>query len=843
MSGIDSDLIRGHIDTIILKALFEGDKYGYEICKEVEERSGGLYELKQPTLYSCLKRLESQKLITSYWTDSEIGGKRHYYKLTELGQETCKNNQDEWNRSRVIIDSLISNGEKPTFIIAPKENDTHYSKLQEQIENLQKQLDDANKAKQDAEDAKLMAEKAKDQAEKERLEAENKKLEAEKQALEKIQELQNAQSYIEQNKLNANENVESSEDQLVDQEKIVLDSQDNSQADFDQDFIPWSFENVESKENVEHEIYSNDDHFEEKVDSSESNEQPEVIQPSVKIVQLSDNFIATVASNGEILSVEKVNENADENTQETSVFQEAETSMENNEELEDQSPAQISVFENDENELVFDEDNQDINAQENQDVENVDDQDVAIMQEPEDDVDIMQLLGHGIVEQESQTKNIIAEDQEEINNAIVQNSSPFVFDQDLFADDGAQNFFDASSNEKQEEYLSPIISIAGKKQEEKSDDVFNFEEFRAKKLEPEEMNENAIIEDSSNDQDEDEDGPQTAKEIENVDISAPVYHDFGAISRSFEEADLTKDDPDAIYQNPDKEQSEISLFDDDILENTSYEPSFENSQEKNVNEEKEIPHQFDLFDEQKQDDEQIDQTETQKVIPSFYNSTDGYENLKANYTDEEYKEKLSSLLNYQSREKNSIDESYRMLTSPKDFKELKEEFESEGIVVKPHNKMVKESKSTLSYVQTTKLGIVNAWTSFGIVSFFTLLTFLIMNNYKSSFSSFDFSAKYFFIGLGILLVVPVIYSILYFLNPYKKKTAKYASRIHLLFALLLTVQLLIITYCVNLQLGFYSFRQENYNHLYWIVPAILSLYPIVDAVMHGIFFRSKNFHV
>ena len=86
MSGIDSDLIRGHIDTIILKVLFEGDKYGIEICKEVEEKSGGTYELKQPTLYSCLKRLENQGLISSYWTDSDIGGKRHYYKLTEEGR-------------------------------------------------------------------------------------------------------------------------------------------------------------------------------------------------------------------------------------------------------------------------------------------------------------------------------------------------------------------------------------------------------------------------------------------------------------------------------------------------------------------------------------------------------------------------------------------------------------------------------------------------------------------------------------------------------------------------------------------------------------------------------------
>ena len=41
--GISSDLIRGHINTIILRCLYDGDKYGYEIINEIERKSGGLY--------------------------------------------------------------------------------------------------------------------------------------------------------------------------------------------------------------------------------------------------------------------------------------------------------------------------------------------------------------------------------------------------------------------------------------------------------------------------------------------------------------------------------------------------------------------------------------------------------------------------------------------------------------------------------------------------------------------------------------------------------------------------------------------------------------------------------
>lgn len=76
---------RGSVNNIILKTLVNGDKYGYEIIKEVEEFSDGKIQLKQPSLYSSLSRFEDKKFVSSYWGDSDIGGRRHYYHLTELG--------------------------------------------------------------------------------------------------------------------------------------------------------------------------------------------------------------------------------------------------------------------------------------------------------------------------------------------------------------------------------------------------------------------------------------------------------------------------------------------------------------------------------------------------------------------------------------------------------------------------------------------------------------------------------------------------------------------------------------------------------------------------------------
>lgn len=107
VNTLSSDLLRGHTDTIILKHLLDGDKYGYEITKLVLENSNHLYELKEATMYSSLKRLERDRYITSYWGDETHGGRRRYYHITESGRELYKNNKKNWDWSKQILDTLI----------------------------------------------------------------------------------------------------------------------------------------------------------------------------------------------------------------------------------------------------------------------------------------------------------------------------------------------------------------------------------------------------------------------------------------------------------------------------------------------------------------------------------------------------------------------------------------------------------------------------------------------------------------------------------------------------------------------------------------------------------------
>ena len=105
-NAISSDLIRGHIDTIILYTLLGGDKFAQQIADHVKLKSGENYELNQATLYSSLKRLENLKYVNAYWNDSE-SGRRRFFSLTDLGKSVVNDNLSSWTFSRAIIDKLM----------------------------------------------------------------------------------------------------------------------------------------------------------------------------------------------------------------------------------------------------------------------------------------------------------------------------------------------------------------------------------------------------------------------------------------------------------------------------------------------------------------------------------------------------------------------------------------------------------------------------------------------------------------------------------------------------------------------------------------------------------------
>lgn len=100
---LNSDFIRGHIDTMILNLLMKEDMYGYDISKVITQKTGG-YKIKETTLYSSLRRLEKHQFIDSYFSSKTNGGsRRRYYKTTKIGLEQYRTLCEEWKKTKKVV--------------------------------------------------------------------------------------------------------------------------------------------------------------------------------------------------------------------------------------------------------------------------------------------------------------------------------------------------------------------------------------------------------------------------------------------------------------------------------------------------------------------------------------------------------------------------------------------------------------------------------------------------------------------------------------------------------------------------------------------------------------------
>lgn len=103
---ISSDGIRGYNDMIILYLLLEESSYGYEISREIKERTEGKYIIKETTLYSAFTRLEKNGYIESFFGDETNGKRRTYYRITESGRNYYLEKCSEWELTKEVVEKF-----------------------------------------------------------------------------------------------------------------------------------------------------------------------------------------------------------------------------------------------------------------------------------------------------------------------------------------------------------------------------------------------------------------------------------------------------------------------------------------------------------------------------------------------------------------------------------------------------------------------------------------------------------------------------------------------------------------------------------------------------------------
>ena len=97
MQHLDKQLKKGTLAIIILKLIGDEDRYGYDLMKTMDEKSGGYYEIKEGSLYPVLYRLEDQGFVECYRKeDGPRSVPRKYYRITVIGKEALAEQLNQW---------------------------------------------------------------------------------------------------------------------------------------------------------------------------------------------------------------------------------------------------------------------------------------------------------------------------------------------------------------------------------------------------------------------------------------------------------------------------------------------------------------------------------------------------------------------------------------------------------------------------------------------------------------------------------------------------------------------------------------------------------------------------
>jgi PadR family transcriptional regulator, regulatory protein PadR len=104
---LDSELMRGSLDLMVLSVLAAGPGYGYSIAQSLRETTGGMVDVRAGTLYPLLHRLEADKLVRCRW-DETTGRRRKWYDLTPKGRRRLDTQAREWERYATCLRRVLT---------------------------------------------------------------------------------------------------------------------------------------------------------------------------------------------------------------------------------------------------------------------------------------------------------------------------------------------------------------------------------------------------------------------------------------------------------------------------------------------------------------------------------------------------------------------------------------------------------------------------------------------------------------------------------------------------------------------------------------------------------------
>jgi PadR family transcriptional regulator len=102
-----AEVLKGHLDALVLAALEQEPAHGYAIIKRLQRRSDDVFRLPEGTVYPALHRLERDGLVKSRWTAAS-GRRRRVYRLTRSGAEALAVRRLEWRTFSRAVDAVLA---------------------------------------------------------------------------------------------------------------------------------------------------------------------------------------------------------------------------------------------------------------------------------------------------------------------------------------------------------------------------------------------------------------------------------------------------------------------------------------------------------------------------------------------------------------------------------------------------------------------------------------------------------------------------------------------------------------------------------------------------------------
>ncbi|HEX4011471.1 MAG TPA: helix-turn-helix transcriptional regulator [Solirubrobacteraceae bacterium] len=102
-----AEVLKGHLDALILAVVADAPLHGYAIIEELKRRSVGSLSLPEGTVYPALHRLEAAGLLSSAWSRGE-GRRRRVYELTRRGERELGVRRGEWREFVKVVEAVMA---------------------------------------------------------------------------------------------------------------------------------------------------------------------------------------------------------------------------------------------------------------------------------------------------------------------------------------------------------------------------------------------------------------------------------------------------------------------------------------------------------------------------------------------------------------------------------------------------------------------------------------------------------------------------------------------------------------------------------------------------------------